>query len=183
MSIERLATWSAVGLVLVMAVLLVLPANATAPTVRPADAATEPACNTCHDNLYYLYDSGKAYCTTEARSRCVDCHGGDPAALDEATAHAGMIAHPVTNGDVSSCRDCHGEEYEAYVRTFGDIAGYSTRTRLSQASYQFTRPPLHDSTLHDMATEDTSLTTKFLLGLASVLIFAGGLAISKLLRH
>lgn len=183
MSTKRFATWSAIGSTLILAILLVLPASAAPSQARPEDTAGEPACNTCHDNLYYLHDSGKAYCTNEARSRCVDCHGGDPVALDEASAHAGMVAHPVTNGDITSCQNCHPQDYEAHIQTFGDIAGYSTRTRLSLASYQFTPPAVPESTLSELAGEETSLPAKILLGLAAVLVFAGGLALSKFLSR
>jgi hypothetical protein len=180
---KRLATWSAVGIAIVMTVLIFLPASAAAPQALPGDSTTEPACNACHDNLYYLYDNGKAYCVGAARTRCVDCHGGDPAALDKAAAHAGMAAHPVTDGDISSCQNCHPQDYDARIQTFGDIAGYSTGAWVSQASYQFAPPEASETMAPEMDVEETSWTAKILLGLAALLVFAGGLAISKFLGH
>jgi hypothetical protein len=183
MSAKRFVTWSLFGIILVAAAALALPAQAASTPPQAEIPSSEPACNACHDNLYYMYDNGKAYCVAEARGRCVDCHGGDPAALDKATAHAGMAAHPVTDGDISSCQNCHPQDYDARIQTFGDIAGYSTGTWVSQASYQFAPPEASETTAPEMDVEETSWTAKILLGLAALLVFAGGLAISKFLGH
>lgn len=89
-----------------------------------ADGGTS-SCLTCHENRYFQYDTGNIYCLTEASARCVDCHGGDPNAPDEATAHAGMLTHPIVNGDISRCETCHGTAAQSHVDTFAALAGYS----------------------------------------------------------
>lgn len=72
--------------------MLVLPVLITAlifiplstPTVVSADApAPTPVqgnCIACHEDLYFLHDTGKWYCLKESPMSCVDCHGGDPSA-------------------------------------------------------------------------------------------------------
>lgn len=100
--------------------------------VRPVQASAEPvagsgdsSCLTCHEDRYYQHDTGNYYCLTEAASRCVDCHAGNPDAADEKTAHAGLIIHPILNGDISRCETCHGADAQAHVDIFAARAGFS----------------------------------------------------------
>lgn len=87
--------------------------------------AEEPTCVTCHENLYYQHDTGNHYCLTAARSRCADCHGGDPTALVKDAAHLGRTAHPVINGDFSRCQACHPTDAAAHVAKFASLSGIS----------------------------------------------------------
>ena len=64
-------------------------------------------CINCHENLYYLHDTGNWFCLKDSSMRCVDCHGGNPAATTKETAHYDRSAHPVTGGDISRCETCH----------------------------------------------------------------------------
>jgi len=83
------------------------------------------SCLSCHENLYYLHDLGNYYCLTEASARCIDCHAGDPQALQKDPAHAGLVAYPIVNGDISRCQACHQQDAQAHVETFAELAGFS----------------------------------------------------------
>jgi len=82
-------------------------------------------CIKCHENLYFLHDTGNWFCIRESPMRCVDCHGGDPSSLKQEEAHAGREAHPVINEDVSKCQECHPAECDERVAKFDQVAGIS----------------------------------------------------------
>jgi len=82
-------------------------------------------CVTCHEDLYYLHDTGKAYCLKDAPMTCVDCHGGNPEALTKEAAHFDRAAHPVINNDDKKCYECHPVEAEARLDEFRHTAGLS----------------------------------------------------------
>jgi len=100
--------------------------------------AGDSACMTCHENLYYLYDTGKWYCITELKDRCVNCHAGDPGALKADAAHLGLFRHPQEKGD-EKCRQCHGDS-QARLAKFGSVAGY--KPVVQTISYEPASPPL-----------------------------------------
>jgi hypothetical protein len=87
--------------------------------------ADHGTCINCHENLYYLHDTGNWFCIRESPMRCVDCHGGDPSSLKQEEAHASRIAHPVIDEDVSKCQECHPAECDERVRKFDQVAGIS----------------------------------------------------------
>lgn len=96
--------------------------------VMPAHAASSAqtstlACNTCHEDQYYLHDTGKWYCITEAKDRCVNCHGGNPEALTEEEAHIGLVANPFGDGG-TRCQECHAEDTEARIEKVASYTGY-----------------------------------------------------------
>lgn len=80
-------------------------------------------CVTCHEDLYYLHDTGKAYCLKDAPMACVDCHGGDPTALTKEAAHFNRAAHPVINDDDKKCYECHPAEANSRLDKFRQVAG------------------------------------------------------------
>jgi hypothetical protein len=86
---------------------------------------SEDNCMTCHENLYFLHDTGNWFCLRESPMTCVDCHGGDREAMTEETAHLHRAAHPVINEDVSKCQECHPEECNERVELFDQTAGIS----------------------------------------------------------
>jgi len=51
---------------------------------------------------------------------CALCHGGDPAAKDEAHAHASLVA-PLADPN-ATCGTCHGAETSARVAKYGTMA-------------------------------------------------------------
>jgi len=162
---------------------LVLPVQASLEQSQPNSGMVEPACNSCHDNLYYNYDMGKAYCVGSARTRCVDCHDGDPTAFDKAAAHTNLVAYPVINGDDSRCQGCHQADSAARVERFAEIAGFRQMQNITNAAYNFTpqAPSTAAPALHTI--EDMTWQTKLLISLTTILIFAGGFLVSRLFHH
>jgi hypothetical protein len=97
----------------------VVYADALAPT------SDQGNCVNCHENLYFLHDTGNWYCLKDAPMSCVDCHGGDPLATSQEQAHLKRAAHPVLNNDISKCQECHPPECSERVKLFGQNAGIS----------------------------------------------------------
>lgn len=124
MSRNQTCSWVVLLGILVLALGLGLqaePVQAQATTPAP----DEPACLNCHEDLYYLHDTGNHYCITAASSRCADCHGGNPDAVTKDLAHLGRTAHPIINGDFSLCESCHPGDGGAHVERFSALAGFS----------------------------------------------------------
>jgi len=82
-------------------------------------------CVSCHEDLYYLHDTGKWFCLNESPMTCTDCHGGNPDTLDKELAHAQRAAHPIVNDDVTKCQQCHPAECYDRVELFEQAAGIS----------------------------------------------------------
>jgi len=103
----------------VMLAFLAVPAQAQEATPLP-----DSACLGCHENLYYLYDTGKWFCQCETQMTCTCCHGGNPEALAEEEAHLGIVLYPTRNDSVA-CQQCHPDDYKARAERFSEIAGVS----------------------------------------------------------
>jgi hypothetical protein len=104
---------------LLLALFLATPAQAQSS----AQDVDNGACIKCHEDLYFLHDTGNWFCLRESPMRCVDCHGGDPAATTQETAHYDRSAHPVINEDISKCQECHAEECSDRAAKFNEVAG------------------------------------------------------------
>ena len=89
------------------------------------DLTTESndSCIKCHEDLYFLHDTGKWYCVSKAPMSCTGCHGGNGKAIDKEQAHTNRAAHPIINGDVSRCQQCHPEQCDERVEIFKKEAG------------------------------------------------------------
>lgn len=113
---------------------LVLATSFTVSITTPAPAQPQPAstsgvengCIHCHENLYFLHDTGKWFCLRESPMTCTDCHGGNPNAITKELAHANRASHPVINEDVSKCQECHSEKCDERVNMFAQSAGINT---------------------------------------------------------
>lgn len=89
---------------------------------QPADVhaavnfqTADNSCLTCHEELYYLHDTGCWYCLSEPhRDRCTDCHEGNASAFTQETAHLGLLVHPQENNG-EKCLECH-DTTEAQAR-------------------------------------------------------------------
>jgi hypothetical protein len=46
----------------------------------------------CHEDLYYLHDTGKWYCITEHADRCTNCHDGQEPAPNQEEARLAQFA-------------------------------------------------------------------------------------------
>ena len=116
----------AVGLlvaILGFALLLALLATTSASAQEPIPDVDNGSCITCHENLYFLHDTGNWFCLHESPMACVDCHGGDPTATTKETAHYDRSAHPIVNEDISVCRNCHVEGSLDCVAEYDRLAG------------------------------------------------------------
>jgi hypothetical protein len=79
------------------------------------------ACRMCHENLYYLYDTGKWYCLCGEQRTCTGCHKGVDDVWEVETAHEGMIANPLEQG-AAICQDCHPDDAQVYIEKFAGVA-------------------------------------------------------------
>lgn len=109
-------------------ILVTLTALSMPSTVRaddPIPTLNNGNCIVCHEDLYFLHDTGNWFCLNESPMTCVDCHGGNPSTLDQDLAHASRAAHPVINDDISKCQQCHPDECYDRVALFDRSAGIS----------------------------------------------------------
>ncbi len=92
-----------------------------------ADPNTESndSCIKCHEDLYFLHDTGNWYCIRESPMTCTGCHGGNSNVLSKDEAHTYRAAHPIINEDVSKCQECHLEQCDERVEIFREKAGIS----------------------------------------------------------
>lgn len=97
---------------------------AWAPPIQAQDdpPADNDNCLYCHENQYYLYDTGKWYCLCEAPMHCIYCHGGRTDSLKEEVAHEGLVLSP-TKENAARCQTCHTEDYLGRVVKFASVAG------------------------------------------------------------
>ncbi|HEX5807800.1 MAG TPA: hypothetical protein VFY25_03990 [Anaerolineales bacterium] len=86
---------------------------------------TKNTCTSCHENLYFLHDTGKWFCLRESPMQCVDCHGGNPEAIKKEDAHLKRAEHPIINEDISKCQECHPEKSAERIELFDQRAGIS----------------------------------------------------------
>jgi hypothetical protein len=130
------------GLVLVVALFLAAPAALAQDNLPPAGADN---CLACHEDLYYLHDTGKWHCLCDATPGCRHCHGGQPGTLAEAEAHGGMIANPLQE-NAAVCQQCHCDDCQKHVDQFlavagGTVTGGRGRTFPTQSAAPTNPPP------------------------------------------
>jgi hypothetical protein len=109
--------------VLVLLIALTMPATVYAddPTPPPDNGN----CIKCHEDLYFLHDTGKWFCLKESPMTCVGCHDGDPNATTKELAHIKRAPHPIISDDVSKCMECHPDKCIERVALFDQKAGIS----------------------------------------------------------
>ena len=90
---------------------------------EPHPKTNQGTCINCHENLYFLHDTGKWFCLRDAPMGCADCHGGDPTAPTKDQAHANRSAYPVVNENITKCQECHPAKSIERVRIFREVAG------------------------------------------------------------
>lgn len=150
-------------------------------TVYADDSPPPPAengnCTSCHENLYFLHDTGNWFCLRESPMACVDCHGGDPSGTTEERAHSNRAVHPVINEDISKCQECHPDECTERVAIFDRSAGIS-QVRVS-ASY---RPVQESGGLPKNTPLEERQGAAFLSGVTIPLILFAALALTMFLR-
>lgn len=88
----------------------------------------DSSCINCHEEQYYLHDTGNWYCLNETKVGCTECHRGHPDMVVKECAHAGLVANPLAN-DGAICQNCHPDDYQARVQTYASITGFSPTPR------------------------------------------------------
>jgi hypothetical protein len=117
--------WFVVAALLGYVLLLAASQPASPVQAQTSNNHDEPTCIRCHEDLYYLHDTGKWFCIAQSPMQCVGCHGGDPTATTKEAAHQKRTAHPVIGGDTTTCRQCHIDDCSERVSAFDAIAGIS----------------------------------------------------------
>jgi hypothetical protein len=108
--------------VLFIAALAILGRPIDVSAAQPT-SVTSNSCFTCHEDLYYLYDTGKYYCITEHQDRCVNCHEGNASVMNKEESHLGLVLHPQKD-DGAKCQQCHIEDTQERLATFKFMGGY-----------------------------------------------------------
>jgi hypothetical protein len=111
--------------------LAVAAAPGSAQADRPAAFNGDSSCLACHENLYYLHDTGKWFCLNQPDMHCVYCHGGDDTTLDQAAAHLHRTAHPIVGDDTTTCQACHADSCAEHVQLFDRVAGINDDIRVA----------------------------------------------------
>jgi hypothetical protein len=117
--------WLAVG-----AALMALALSFTPPP--SAARAAGSSCLECHEVQAKdpVATRGSWHVQHASGDLCSVCHGGQPQAQDEATAHQGLRLNPMENPQ-ASCAICHPAEFEEQA------ARYSAELHMTQTA----RPP------------------------------------------
>lgn len=110
----KTARWMFVLLATLFLVLFAAMSMPEGASAAPSTDEISNSCLSCHENLYYIHDTGCWYCLTAHRDRCAGCHEGNPTAFKAEEAHLGMILHPQENNG-EKCLDCHTPE-DAHMR-------------------------------------------------------------------
>ncbi len=109
-----------VSLLVVLTAIFSLPVQASAHTADTSDNT----CLTCHEDLYFLHDSGKLCCITTHADHCAGCHEGNPTSLKKEESHLGLLLHPQENGG-AKCLECHEpEDVPTRMANFEADAGF-----------------------------------------------------------
>ena len=104
-------------------VIVVFPIQASASQILSQDPLNNSSCYSCHEDLYYLHDTGKAYCLTVHKDHCVNCHSGNPKVMDKDHSHLELIAYPQKD-DGAKCQECHTQDAQTRLATFASMGGY-----------------------------------------------------------
>lgn len=125
MSIYKNFSNTLIAILVASVILSALIATTAVHADSPDPVPDNGTCIYCHDNLYFLHDTGKYFCLKESPMTCVDCHGGNPKTIVIEEAHIFRAAHPVVNEDISKCKECHPEQCLDRMRIFSQKAGIS----------------------------------------------------------
>jgi hypothetical protein len=164
--------WFVVATLLGCVLLLTAPQPASPVQAQTSNNHDEPACIRCHEDLYYLHDTGKWFCISKSPMQCVGCHGGDATATTKEAAHQNRTAHPVINGDTTTCRQCHIEDCDERVSAFDAMAGISPVVMVSTPIGP-APAPTNAVTSAPQAAEQTTLVWDWPVALVSALLALG----------
>ena len=115
--------------ILTLTPLVILLGLLSLPIRVSAAQTTQPvtnSCLTCHENQYYLYDSGKLYCLTDHTDRCTNCHEGNATVLKQEEAHLGLVIHPQEDNG-KKWQECHTAQVtKERLAIFASEGGFNT---------------------------------------------------------
>ena len=135
------------------------------------------SCVNCHQQQAAFSGNGDWHRLHAGKNTCVDCHGGNPTALDEAQAHLGIFANPLT--DVyTNCHTCHPSEFQQRAGSFAAIL-HTTPTGLTAPVSMHSQPDSNITVVNEIVIqpENTSLPSTA-LDLPTILILSSGAIIA-----
>jgi hypothetical protein len=151
------------ALLIVLFAMLSLPARASAEKTTDA---VENSCLSCHEDLYYLHDTGKHCCITEHKDRCVNCHEGNATAIKKEESHLGLIDHPQENNG-EKCLECHTPEVvQTRLAEMASTVGFDTV--IKSDPYEPNVPVVSGFT---GSTEDDPLRENMIWAAGSIVLF------------
>ena len=121
---SRLLSCLVLGLALAVA-----PGSASAQMVPPAARARPDTTNLCLLCHAAQREAAEVGVHSEYGVRCVNCHGGDPTAGDQALAHRGrFLGVPTKTQTAQLCGSCHSDpdRMREYALPTGQLAEYRT---------------------------------------------------------
>ena len=101
----RFAVFSVAGIGILLVIIITVMGlqRPTVITITPSLTGQPERCLTCHNGIEAISPSHSI-----AQFGCVSCHGGDALAVDEATAHTGLIVNPASLDNAQKyCGNCH----------------------------------------------------------------------------
>jgi hypothetical protein len=144
--------------------MLGMPAQVSAAQETGSNANS---CLTCHEDLYYLHDSGKWYCLAVHTDRCVNCHEGNAAVMKMEESHLGLITHPQEDNG-AKCQECHTPaDTESRLVEFASAGGFDTAIRAN------TYMPLREASSGFPDTQQTNPLLENLPWLVGALVLFG----------
>ncbi len=80
------------------------------------------SCATCHEKRDPVATKGEWHQIHATKDICINCHGGNATAADEAGAHQTMVAQPLAD-IYTDCHSCHPEDYTSRAERFAAEIG------------------------------------------------------------
>ncbi|MBI1257879.1 MAG: hypothetical protein GC204_10445 [Chloroflexi bacterium] len=94
------------GIVLVLIVTVLHMQRPVVVTITPSLTGQPERCLTCHNGI-----EGMSPSHTTAQFGCVSCHSGNGLAVDEPTAHTGLVLNPASLDNAPQyCGNCHAAQ-------------------------------------------------------------------------
>ena len=90
---------------------VVMPVRAQCGEPQP------PKCVSCHPTQAQSDVPDDWHSTHYSKATCLDCHGGNGMASEEAAAHQSMVANPL-NDIYTSCHQCHPQNYQTVASVY-----------------------------------------------------------------
>jgi hypothetical protein len=120
--------WLALGFVIVAFVGgILLLTLAVVPARAQCGEPHVPLCVNCHPEQAQVSAPGEWHSAHYSKAICIDCHGGNGYAAEEALAHEGLFANPLSD-IYTDCHQCHPENYQTVA------SGYAATLNVTPGS-------------------------------------------------